>query len=116
MTSFDDVGTAPLPEVLDFLSERIVLYHFDDQSIVYCNKAWASANGGEPADYVGRPLHALLSPLEREGLVHQLSRLGPETPFLKDHMTRTGRIGGPSGRISTCPALTVPMCSRWVVT
>jgi diguanylate cyclase (GGDEF)-like protein len=84
------VGTAPLTEVLDFLSERIVRYRFDDQMIVYCNKAWALANGGEPADFVGRPLHALLGPLEQEGLFDQLSRLGPETPFLQHHMTRTG--------------------------
>jgi diguanylate cyclase (GGDEF)-like protein/PAS domain S-box-containing protein len=84
------VGTAPLIEVLDLLSERIVLYDVDDQAIVYCNKAWARGIGGEPADYVGRPLHVLLSPSEREGLFDQLSRLGPETPFLKDHMTRTG--------------------------
>jgi diguanylate cyclase (GGDEF)-like protein/PAS domain S-box-containing protein len=84
------VGTAPLTEVLDVLSERIVRYRFDDQTIVYCNRAWALANGGEPDDYVGRPLYTVLTPPEREGLVHQLSRLGPESPFLKDHMTRTG--------------------------
>jgi len=86
VTAYDDVGT----EVLDVLSERIVRYRFDDQTIVYCNRAWALANGGEPDDYVGRSLYTLLTPLEREGLVQQLSRLGPETPFLKDHMTRTG--------------------------
>ena len=87
----EDVGTAPLTEVLDLLSERIVLYLFDDQTIVYCNKAWALAiGGGEPDDYLGRPLHTLLSPLEREGLVRQLSRLGPEASFLKDNMTRSG--------------------------
>lgn len=90
MTASDGVGMAPLTEVLDLLSERIVLYRFDDQTIVYCNKAWALAIGGEPDDFLGRPLHVLLSPLEREGLFHQLSRLGPETTFLKDHMTRTG--------------------------
>ena len=90
MTASHGVGTAPLTEVLDLLSERIVLYRFEAQTIVYCNKAWALAVGGEPDDYLGRPLHTLLSPLEREGLVHQLSRLGPETPFLQDHMTRSG--------------------------
>lgn len=90
VTASDGVGTAPLTEVLDVLSERIVRYRFDDQTIVDCNRAWALANGGEPDDYVGRPLYTLLTPLEREGLVQQLSRLGPEAPFLKDHMTRTG--------------------------
>ena len=90
MTALERVGTAPLTEVLDYLSERIVLYRFDDQTIVYCNRAWAFAIGGGPSDYVGRPLHTLLTPLEREGLVQQLSRLGPETPFLQDHMTRSG--------------------------
>ena len=90
MTTVENAGTAPLTEVLDLLSERIARYRFDDQIIVYCNKAWAMANGGEPADFVGRPLYEMLGPLEREGLADQLTRLGPETPFLKDHMTRTG--------------------------
>ena len=90
VTASDGVGTAPLTEVLEVLSERIVRYRFDDQTIVYCNRAWALANGGEPDDFVGRALDTLLAPSEREGLVHQLSRLGPETPFLKDSMTRTG--------------------------
>ena len=87
MTAFDSVRTEPLTEVLDVLSERIVRYRFDDQTIVYCNRAWASANGGEPYDFVGRPLYTLLAPSEQEGLVAQLSRLGPETPCLNDHMT-----------------------------
>jgi diguanylate cyclase (GGDEF)-like protein/PAS domain S-box-containing protein len=90
MTASDGVGTAPLTEVLDVLSERIVRYRFDDQTIVYCNRAWALPHGGEPDDYVGRPLYTLLTPPEREGLAAQLARLGAETPFLKDHMTRTG--------------------------
>ena len=90
MTASDDVGAAPLTEVLDVLSERIVRYRFDDQSIVYCNRAWALANRGKPDDFVGLPLHTLLAPPEREGLVQQLSRLGPETPVLTEHMTPTG--------------------------
>ena len=90
VTAYVDVGIEPLTEVLDVLSERIVRYRFDDQTIVYCNRAWALANGGVPDDFVGRSLSALLAPSEREGLVAQLSRLGPQTPFLKDHMTRTG--------------------------
>jgi diguanylate cyclase (GGDEF)-like protein/PAS domain S-box-containing protein len=93
VTASESAGTAPLTEVLDLLSERIVLYRFDDQTIVYCNRAWALAIGGEPDDFLGRPLHTLLSLPEREGLVRQLSRLGPETPFLKDNMTRTGTDG-----------------------
>ena len=90
LTAAETVGTAPLSEVLDLLSERIARYRYDDQIIVYCNKAWACANGGEPADFVGRPLYELLGPMEREGLFDQLARLGPEVPFLQDHMTRTG--------------------------
>ena len=35
VTAYDDVGT----EVLEVLSERIVRYRFDDQTIVYCNRA-----------------------------------------------------------------------------
>ena len=90
VTASDSGGTTPLTEVLDLLSERIVRYRFDDQTIVYCNRAWALANGGEPEDFTGRSRYTLLAPPEQEGLTQQLSRLGPETPFLKDHMTRTG--------------------------
>jgi diguanylate cyclase (GGDEF)-like protein/PAS domain S-box-containing protein len=90
MTDSSGMGTAPLAEVLDLLTERIVWYRFDDCTLVYCNKAWAEANGGEPDDFIGRPLDTLLTPGERVGLVQQLARLGPETDFLQDHMTRTG--------------------------
>jgi len=90
MTAAGGMGTAPLAEVLDLLTERIVWYRFDDCVVVYCNKAWAQANGGEPDDFIGRPLDTLLTPGERVGLVQQLARLGPETDFLQDHMTRTG--------------------------
>jgi diguanylate cyclase (GGDEF)-like protein len=90
VTADMDVGTGPLTEVLEVLSERIVRYRYDDQTIVYCNRAWAAANGGVPDDFMGRPLYTLLAASEREGLVHQLTCLGPETPFLKDHMTLTG--------------------------
>ena len=90
MTASSGMDTAPLAQVLDLLTERIVWYRFDDRVVVYCNKAWALANGGEPDDFVGRPLDTLLTPGERVGLVQQLARLGPETDFLQDHMTRTG--------------------------
>ncbi|MGV8979129.1 MAG: diguanylate cyclase domain-containing protein [Cellulomonas sp.] len=90
MTAASDMGTAPLAEVLDLLTERIVWYRFDDRVIVYCNRAWASGVGGEPHDFIGRPLQTLLTPTEQDGMVQQLERLGPETPFLQDHMTRTG--------------------------
>ena len=83
-------GHSAARQVLDLLTERIVWYRFDDRVVVYCNKAWALANGGEPDDFVGRPLDTLLTPGERVGLVQQLARLGPETDFLQDHMTRTG--------------------------
>jgi diguanylate cyclase (GGDEF)-like protein/PAS domain S-box-containing protein len=90
VTASGGVGAAPLTEVLDLLTERIVRYRFDDRMIVYCNRAWAAAIGGEPDDFVGRPLDTLLTPAEREGMVQQLARLGPERSFLQDHMTRTG--------------------------
>jgi diguanylate cyclase (GGDEF)-like protein/PAS domain S-box-containing protein len=90
VTASGGAGTPPLAEVLDLLAERIVWYRFDDRVIVYCNRAWASGVGGEPDDFVGRPLDTLLTPGERVGLVQQLARLGPETDFLQDHMTRTG--------------------------
>lgn len=81
------LGTAPLTEVLDLLTERIVRYRVDDLRVLYCNRAWASAIGGDPEDLVGRPLDSLLLPAEREGLFRQLAKLGPETPFLQDNMT-----------------------------
>ncbi|HEX5331334.1 MAG TPA: GGDEF domain-containing protein [Cellulomonas sp.] len=90
MTAYSGMDTAPLAQVLDLLTERIVWYRFDDRVVVYCNRAWALAKGGEPDDFVGRPLDTLLTPGERFGLVHQLARLGPETDFLQDHITRTG--------------------------
>ena len=90
MTAADGVGTAPLAEVLDLLMERIVRYRFDDLTVLYCNRAWALALGAEPDAFIGRPLDTLLSPGEREGLVRQLARLGPEVPFLQDHLVRTG--------------------------
>lgn len=90
MTASGGAGTAPLAEVLDLLTERIVWYRFDDRVIVYCNRAWASGVGGEPDDFVGRALETLLTPAEQDGMVQQLERLGPEVPFLQDHMTRTG--------------------------
>jgi diguanylate cyclase (GGDEF)-like protein/PAS domain S-box-containing protein len=90
MTAASGIGPAPLADVLDLLTERIVWYRFDDGVVVYCNQAWALANGGEPRDFIGRPLDTLLTPGERDGLVRQLARLGPETDFLQDHITRTG--------------------------
>jgi diguanylate cyclase (GGDEF)-like protein/PAS domain S-box-containing protein len=90
VTAYGGVDTAPLTEVLDLLTERIVRYRFDDLTILYCNRAWALGIGGEPDDFIGRPLDTLLTPAEREGMVQQLSRLGPGTLFLQDHMTRTG--------------------------
>jgi len=84
------MDTERLADVLDLLTERIVWYRFDDRVVVYCNSAWASAIGGRPDDFVGRPLDTLLSPGERVGLVQQLARLGPENDLLQDHVTRTG--------------------------
>ena len=90
MTAAEAMGTAPLAEVLDLLTERIVRYRIDDLTVLYCNKAWAESNGGEPEDFLGLPLDSLLTAGEREGLFRQLGRLGPDTPFLKDNMTRVG--------------------------
>lgn len=90
MTTSEPSVLAPLAEVLDLLTERIVRYRVDDLVLLYCNRAWADAIGGDPADLMGRPLDTLLNPAEREGLFRQVARLGPETPFLKDHVTPTG--------------------------
>ena len=77
----------PLSEVLDLLTERITRYRVDDLVVVYCNRAWAAENGGTPEEMVGRPLDTLLTSSERQGLFRQVARLGPTTPFLKDHVT-----------------------------
>ncbi len=73
MTAASGMGTAPLAEVLDLLTERIVWYRYDDRIVLYCTTAWALANGGQPDDFVGRPLDTVLTPGEREGLVRQLA-------------------------------------------
>jgi diguanylate cyclase (GGDEF)-like protein/PAS domain S-box-containing protein len=86
--AFDGAGPAPLAEVLDLLTERIVRYRLADLVIVYCNRAWAMDKGAEPSAVIGRPLDSLLTPEEREGMVRQLARLGPETPLLEGHLTR----------------------------
>jgi diguanylate cyclase (GGDEF)-like protein/PAS domain S-box-containing protein len=90
VTAPDCVDTAPLTEVLDLLTERIVRYRLGDLSVLYCNKAWALALGAEPDALVGRPLDTMLTPTEREGMVRQLARLGPETPLLQGHLTHAG--------------------------
>jgi diguanylate cyclase (GGDEF)-like protein len=88
VTGFDGADAAPLTEILDLLSERIVRYRLSDLTVLYCNKAWALANGSVPDSFLGRPLDSLLTPSEREGMVRQLARLGPENPFLQGHLTR----------------------------
>lgn len=80
-------GVVPLSEVLDLLAERIALYRVDDLVMLHCNRAWATANGGEPADMIGRGIDSLLTPAECKGLVDQVARLGPATPFLKGNVT-----------------------------
>ena len=88
--AFDGGGAVPLSEVLDLLTERIVRYRLSDLVILYCNRAWALASGAEPEAVIGRPLDSLLTPTEREGLVRQLARLGPDRPLLEGHLTRVG--------------------------
>lgn len=84
-----EASSGALTEVLDLLTERIVWYRFDDLVIVYSNQAWAEANGATPSEVVGHRLDTWLTPSEREGMVRQLGRLGPDTPILQDHMTQT---------------------------
>lgn len=90
MIDVEQTGTSPLAEILDLLTERIVRYRLSDLVILYCNRAWARANGSEPADLVGRALDELLTPLEREGMARQLARLGPTSPLLQGHLTQVG--------------------------
>jgi len=107
VTAADGTDAAPLAEVLDLLTERIVRYRIDDLTVQYCNTAWAEANGGRVEDFLGQRLDVLLTSAEREGLDRVLYRLGPETPVLHDNMTETrgGRwtewtdqyLSGPNG-------------------
>ena len=107
MTAADGVGTAQIGELHGRFSERIVRYRFDELKVLYCNRAWALALGAEPDAFIGCPLDTLLSPGEREGLVRQLARLGPEVPFRQDHLTRTG-----ADRRTEWTDLYLP-CLRW---
>lgn len=78
-----------LAEVLDALPERVARYRRTDRVIIYCNAAWADGHGAVPQDCVGRPLDALLTPPELQGMHQQLARLGPDTPLLTDPEPRT---------------------------
>jgi diguanylate cyclase (GGDEF)-like protein/PAS domain S-box-containing protein len=74
--------------MLDALPERVNRYRVSDLAITYCNAAWASQYGVDPAGVIGLPLDELLSPDEREGLHSQLALLGPDTPVLCDKVAR----------------------------
>ena len=79
----------PAEVVLDLLAERIVRYRLDDRTILYCNPSWAHANGGQPADFVGRTMDEVLTEGEREAMRRQVERIGPEVPLLRDNLTAT---------------------------
>jgi diguanylate cyclase (GGDEF)-like protein/PAS domain S-box-containing protein len=74
--------------MLDALPERVNRYRVSDLAITYCNAAWASQYGVDPAGVIGLPLDELLSADEREGLHSQLALLGPDTPVLCDKVAR----------------------------
>ncbi|MDO8121728.1 diguanylate cyclase [Isoptericola sp. b490] len=77
-----------LARTLDLLSELVVRYRVDDLKLVYCNRAWAGQFREDPASLLGRPLDQLLNDAEMAGLRAQLSRLGPDAPFLHDERPR----------------------------
>ena len=75
-------------EMLDALPERVNRYRLSDLAIVYCNAAWATQYGVEPAEALGRPLDEFLSEDELDGLHSQLALLGPDNPVLVDTVAR----------------------------
>ena len=82
------LGDLPLTEMLDLLTERIALYRVDDLTVVYCNRAWARANGARPDDLIGRTMPEVLSAAEVDGLLRQVARLSVTTPLLSNNVLR----------------------------
>ncbi|QTE28721.1 sensor domain-containing diguanylate cyclase [Pengzhenrongella sicca] len=83
-------AAAPLVEVLDLLTERISRYRVDDLVLVYCNKAWASAVGGDALELVGRTMDTVLTTIELDSLVRQVARMAPEAPLLTNNVELSG--------------------------
>jgi diguanylate cyclase (GGDEF)-like protein/PAS domain S-box-containing protein len=74
--------------MLDALAERVNRFRISDHAITYCNAAWASQYGVDPAEAIGRALDEFLSPDEMEGLHSALAALGPDNPILVDKVAR----------------------------
>jgi len=89
MGASDSMPDVPHAVVLDLLTERIVRYRLDDLVILYCNRAWAEANEGAPADFIGLRMDEVLTLGEQEALRRQVDRIGPESPLLRDNLTAT---------------------------
>ena len=82
------VALENVAEMLDALPERVNRYRLSDLAILYCNAAWATQYGVEPAEALGRPLDEFLSDDELDGLHTQLALLGPDNPILVDTVAR----------------------------
>jgi diguanylate cyclase (GGDEF)-like protein/PAS domain S-box-containing protein len=82
------VALENVAEMLDALPERVNRYRLSDLAILYCNAAWATQYGVEPAEALGRPLDEFLSEDELDGLHTQLALLGPDNPILVDTFAR----------------------------
>ncbi len=87
MPEMDDHYRA-LAETLDLLTERVARYTVDGLVLLYCNRAWAAQHESEPAELIGRRMDELLHDGEMDGLRAQVSKLGPDTPFLYDPVPR----------------------------
>lgn len=74
--------------ILNALPELVSRYRVSDHVITYCNATWAKQYDVHPEDAVGRKLDDFLSADEAEGLVQQLSLLGPDNPILVDSTAR----------------------------
>ena len=77
-----------IADMLDAMPERVVRFRLPDRTIVYSNRAWAAAHHRTPAEVLGQPLEALLSPGELVGMWSQLELIGPENPVLVDTVAR----------------------------
>ena len=98
--------------MLNALPERVNRYRVADLAITYCNAAWASQYGVDPADAIGQPLDEFLSPTRSRACIRSSALLGPDNPILVDHVARaahrTPRASGWSGSTATSIGPTGP--------
>lgn len=95
----------------DLLTERVVRYRLGYLVMLYCNTAWALANGAESEAFIGRSLDTVLTSTEREGMIE---RAGSALRILCSRATSpaSARPGGPTGQTAVCRVRTFPTSSQ----